>query len=1386
MCSLFFLVLGTKLIDIKDSLESMFDDVVQLASQHYNKSDKAQLTINHGGMREEVFIHLQDLSNISGASIMRRFEKVLNSNEEMCVDDTFDIHVGLMKLAKGGGPSKPSGRALPLYPHLNNTSHSSILNKKAIVEISCCEDEYLCAAKSIVVCMAKLNGVDYKSMTRTCRQSSRGPHSLRRRAEELQAKTGLPSNRPLTVRELTAFEDELNVKIAVIQFLPNADKPCITQCSSKECENVIFLYYSKGHFHAVVNVKAMFPKHITCMKCLQPYSYKKQKSCPQCAPTCCFVCCREECEASHYVTCKDCNFKCLSQECYDAHKENEIDASNKKLSGKSPCELKWKCPSCGKVLFTNKQRVEEHICNHYFCKNCKEHVPADHLCYHRRRGVKATSGKFIFFDFETMQDGVHQCEAGYSPPPRPSSCNLCTEESKCAQCRTCENCKSSSCGRNFHQPNLVVCQSVCDECKDEPLLRGAKCRSCGDLCKACFKGSEGSPGCFDQNCGNREKIFKGMETVTEFCKWLITPAHKDYTLLAHNGKGFDFCFILSYCVTEAHIKPDCIFAGSKIMSLTISAGLNIKFIDSLNFMSMSLKKLPKAFGLTQERRAGDGPAAGELKKGDFPHKMNRREFQNYVGPFPPLSMYSVDRMGKDERAKFIEWHGEQKDKIFDLQAEMLAYCRQDVAILRQACMRFRDLFIEITTKIDSDGEIAGFVDPFAHITIASACMQIYRVNFIKEYFDVELGDLRGGRAVFQGGEWWLDGELISAEDIISKQFVSSSIAQIPAQGYVRNSRHSSKSIAWLEWESRKLGRPIQHARNMGEKVINCLGSRYLADGFDSKTKTVYEFNGCRFHGCPKCMVNKKIKDPRTGFTMKELHEMTIKRTAAIRASGYAVKEIYECQFDQMVKQNSELANFIANEVDVPPRMKIREAFYGGRTSCFTLYHECKQEMGEEIHYADVCSLYPFVNKMAKLPVGHPEIVCRDFDMTLESYFGIAHVKLLPPRDVYVPCLPVRMNGKLTFPLCYTCASEECHEECVHTDEERAITGVWCTPEIMKAISQGYRVVKVYEVYHYRDTSEYDPDTKSGGLFSEQVDLFIKIKTEASGYPEWVNSPAEEDEFIAEFERKVGVLLDKERISKNPALRSIAKICLNSFWGKLGERNNKMKSKFICSTEELEKLTHNSRHDLHRLHIINQEVMVVEYDNLDEFEEDSNTTNDVIAAFTTCFARLELLKHIESVGQNILYCDTDSIIFVTHNLGKNEEGKTQFDIYPQLGDSLGELTNELPPDTHITRFVTMAPKSYSYRCNDDTEVCRFKGVTLNFQNSLRINFESVCELLFGKRECINLAPETKFTRSKFDGLIYNTVLSKTIKPTFNKRRILGDFDTVPFGYVFPGQ
>ena len=89
---------------------------------------------------------------------------------------------------------------------------------------------------------------------------------------------------------------------------------------------------------------------------------------------------------------------------------------------------------------------------------------------------------------------------------------------------------------------------------------------------------------------------------------------------------------------------------------------------------------------------------------------------------------------------FLEWYSEQTScgYIFNFQQEIEKYCKQDVTILRLACLAFRKNFIKYS------------VDPFTEYTaIASTCMRVFRKKILKEN---QIGILP------PGGYRWVDNQ----------------------------------------------------------------------------------------------------------------------------------------------------------------------------------------------------------------------------------------------------------------------------------------------------------------------------------------------------------------------------------------------------------------------------------------------------------------------------------------------------------------------------------------------------------------------------------------------------------------------------------------------------
>ncbi len=78
---------------------------------------------------------------------------------------------------------------------------------------------------------------------------------------------------------------------------------------------------------------------------------------------------------------------------------------------------------------------------------------------------------------------------------------------------------------------------------------------------------------------------------------------------------------------------------------------------------------------------------------------------------------------------------------------------------------------------------------------------------------------------------------------------------------------------------------------------------------------------------------------------------------------------------------------------------------------------------------------------------------------ISKIFGLVTCTILPPNVFHIPILPVRHDNKLYFPLCSLCMTVKNEEYCNHSDEERAFTGTWGSPELLLAKEHGYKILR---------------------------------------------------------------------------------------------------------------------------------------------------------------------------------------------------------------------------------------------------------------------------------------------------------------------------------------
>ena len=763
------------------------------------------------------------------------------------------------------------------------------------------------------------------------------------------------------------------------------------------------------------------------------------------------------------------------------------------------------CHYCDRAFNTNDKW--NHNCQGRRCSacgrfDCEDYVrgtrPTDYcsLCHCKFYGPFCKRHHTVTKQCELVKTCV-KCQAQYTVVPnRRHKCGF----AKCPVCREWVYVADHKC---YIQP--VVHEEV--EETEEPTEEGGGCMVAPPpplFVYADFEAMQNAEGVFVANllCYSSSEeedihVLKGEDCTLQFLHELDELAdvqdsdrERDIIIVFHNFKGFDSVFVVNELYSQQREVTEQLTVGAKVLSFKSGP---LKFIDSLSFLPMSLASFSSTFNLT------------ELKKGFFPHLFNLPHHQNYVGRIPDIEFYDPDGMKPEKKEELLHWHSEQvrRNVPFDFQHEMIEYCKSDVALLKAGCEAFQQEF----------QQQAGFNPMQTCITIASACNKYWRMHHL-EPNTIGVEPLRGWRGA--------------------------------------NVNQSLKALQWLYLKEKEIVKQegssdrIRHVRNGGEQSVRTLTNWYFVDGYDPVTRTIYEFHGCLYHGCPCCYPNRQAKHYATpDRSVEELYQATLNKRMAMLRAGYTVVEMWECQWSSLLKKDEAVQQFIDSLQLVPP-LEPREAFFGGRTGAVAMHAVAGE--GEEIRYTDITSLYPWVNKTCTYPIGHPTIITQPTDQSLDSYFGIATVDILPPPGLYHPVLPVRVGGKLTFPLCGKCVEQELQKPmlsrshyCPHSDADRILRGTWCTPELVKATQKGYVIRRIHEVWHFTEHQ------RRTGLFKDYVNTWLKLKQEASGWPSWCETVEQKREYILNYQEREGIRLDIASIAKNPGCKATAKLMLNRYF-----------------------------------------------------------------------------------------------------------------------------------------------------------------------------------------------------------------------------------------------
>ena len=308
---------------------------------------------------------------------------------------------------------------------------------------------------------------------------------------------------------------------------------------------------------------------------------------------------------------------------------------------------------------------------------------------------------------------------------------------------------------------------------------------------------------------------------------------------------------------------------------------------------------------------------------------------------------------------------------------------------------------------------------------------------------------------------------------------------------------------------------------------------------------------------------------------------------------------------------------------------VRRGYYGGRTEIFRMY-------GESLHYFDLNSSYAAAMR-EEMPIGERFVENGGLDWRRHrspgnpegNYSGFAECLVYIPEDCPIPPLPHRdkKSGKLMFPTGH-------------------IRGVWSLEELALLTDPlvGGHIVEVKKTVWFR----LQP------LFGEMIEVLYQLR-------------------------------DKTRPDYDPGLSEMAKLLMNSLYGKFAMRQER--SSVVFAQDVAAGKCFLCREDLQGRAAVcpnceGSKPATSEPDGdvwYQHHKVDASYIIPHVSAHITALARVRLWGHMKKaieLGGKIYYTDTDSIIT---------------DIMLPTSPKLGDLKDEYPGE--LLEYLAVQPKVY---------------------------------------------------------------------------------------------
>ena len=426
----------------------------------------------------------------------------------------------------------------------------------------------------------------------------------------------------------------------------------------------------------------------------------------------------------------------------------------------------------------------------------------------------------------------------------------------------------------------------------------------------------------------KKPVLEAEKTFQEYCQQL--------PVLSFNGAKYDLNLIKAKMAKVFHFAEKSKFVVKKANAYASLTTDRFKFLDVTQYLAPgnSYSSFLKSFQVSED-------------KGYFPYewmdsleKLNQPSLPSYVNFYSTLKKANVLEL------EYQAWTKDKKGPAPKTGPELYQELQQ--IWQREGMTTFRDYLIyynnlDVGPFVEAVEKMLDFykskrIDLFkTSISVPGVARQLlYRTSeqfgshfalidkFNTDLYKMLKANIAGGPSIVfhrnhVKGETKIRGDGSLCQAVVGYDanalYLWALGQEMPTEAFVRrfecNGFKPEKrdrfmaAYDWLEWLAQKQSIKIMHRLNSYKEVRK---GPYQVDGYCAENNTIYQYDGCYFHG-HLCNVTRKASQKWHDNRQADV-DRTASRDEYHRDLGYNVVVMRECEFMKLRKEEHELTHFI--------------------------------------------------------------------------------------------------------------------------------------------------------------------------------------------------------------------------------------------------------------------------------------------------------------------------------------------------------------------------------------------------------------------------------------------------------------------------------------------